>query len=572
MEAYNGPRQTPFFIGRYRCEEYLGGGMADVYRARDTELPRDVAIKILKPASRGDEEIRTAFKDEVQLATQCCHDNIVTIYDKGEFEGSLFIVMEFLRGDHLGALIKNGTAGGLSGILRMALQIAGALHCVHEQNIVHRDLKPQNLHVDKQGRIKLVDFGIAKAVDWNKTTAGMTKGTPYYMAPEQVMAQPISFRTDIWAFGVVLFEMLTGGQKPFPVTDLNALWAAIVQAEPNYELLDKAEVPAAIQKIVKRCLEKKPERRYPDFEQVSSDLQQALKSLSPAAAESATVSPQAASPPARKWLWPVVIAAVICVIAIAFFAWTSARPKTTPAPTPQASVAVAPAASLPAELNIKGGDMKLVPAGPALLGKDKHKVDVPAFYMDETEVSNRAYAQFLKETSYRKPDHFRADEPDLPVVNVSFYDAEEFAKWAGKRLPTALEWEKAARGSDGQAFPWGNEADAGKANLGDNHKLTKHEIMPVSSFAEGASPFGMLNLCGNVWEWVDELNPPSAAILKRMQKDNPALRADDVFYAIKGGWYMMPLSPELIYDAGSYAAKAHDGIIGFRCAMNPKLP
>lgn len=569
MEAYNGPRQTPFFIGRYKCEEYLGGGMADVYRARDSELPRDVAIKILKPASQDDEEIRTAFKDEVQLATQCCHDNIVTIYDKGEFEGSLFIVMEFLRGDHLGALIKNGSAGDLSSILRMALQIAGALHCVHEQNIIHRDLKPQNLHVDKQGRIKLVDFGIAKAVDWNKTTAGMTKGTPYYMAPEQVMAQAISFRTDIWAFGVVLFEMLTGGQRPFPVTDLNALWAAIVQAEPNYELLDKAEVPAAIQKIVKRCLEKKAERRYPDFAEVSSDLQQALKSQNAGSAEGGAVSAQDAPAPARKWVWPVVITTILCVIVIAVFAWRSSRPKTTA--TPSASqVSMAPAASLPEELKSKGGDMKLVPAGPALLGKDRQKVDVGAYYMDETEVSNGAYAQFLKESRYRKPDHFREDQPDLPVVNVSFYDAEEFAKWAGKRLPTAVEWEKAARGTNGQAFPWGNEADASKANLGDNHSL-KHTTMPVSSFPEGASPFGMLNLCGNVWEWVDERNPPSAENLKRMRKDNPSLRADDVFYAIKGGWYMMPLSPALIYDAGSYAAKAHDGIIGFRCAMTPKV-
>jgi eukaryotic-like serine/threonine-protein kinase len=567
MEAYNGPRQTPFFIGRYKCEEYLGGGMADVYRARDSELPRDVAIKILKPASQDDEEIRTAFKDEVQLATQCCHDNIVTIYDKGEFEGSLFIVMEFLRGDHLGALIKNRTADDLGSILRMALQIAGALHCVHEQNIIHRDLKPQNLHVDKQGRIKLVDFGIAKAVDWNKTTAGMTKGTPYYMAPEQVMAQPISFRTDIWAFGVVLFEMLTGGQKPFPVTDLNTLWAAIVQGEPNYELLDKAEVPAAIQKIVKRCLEKKPERRYPDFGQVSSDLQQALEPVNPGSPDAATGSRQIAPPPKRKWLWPVVIAGVVCVAFLAVFAWTS-RSKTATSD----QVTESPAASLPAELKLKGGAMRLVPAGRALLGKDKKKVDVAAFYMDETEVSNGAYAQFLQETAYRKPDRFPADEPDLPVVNVSYYDAEEFAKWAGKRLPTAAEWEKAARGTKGQAFPWGNEADASKANVGDNPNARQHTIMPVSSFPEGASPFGMLNLCGNVWEWVDKRNPPSAEYFKRMQKDNPSLRPDDVFYTIKGGYYRMPLSPDLIFDAGSYAAKAHDAIIGFRCAMNPKFP
>ena len=135
--------------------------MADVYRARDTELPRDVAIKILKPASQHDPDVRAAFWDEVQLASRCSHENIVMTYDKGEFEGSPYIVMEFLRGENLDTLIRDGKQGDLRRILRTALQIARALAYVHSQNIVHRDLKPQNLHVDSNWRVKLVDFGIA---------------------------------------------------------------------------------------------------------------------------------------------------------------------------------------------------------------------------------------------------------------------------------------------------------------------------------------------------------------------------------------------------------------------------
>src|ERR1700685_798228 len=183
MEVPGNPRQLPFFIGRYRCEQYLGGGMAGVYQARDTELPRDVAIKILKPSNQDEEDVRTAFLDEMQLATQCCDENIVVIYDKGEFEGCPFIVMEFLRGNNLADLIKTSALGGLKNILRIALQLANAMECVHGQNIVHRDLKPQNLTVEPSGRVKLVDFGIAKSIGWNKTQAGFVKGTAYYMAP-----------------------------------------------------------------------------------------------------------------------------------------------------------------------------------------------------------------------------------------------------------------------------------------------------------------------------------------------------------------------------------------------------
>ncbi len=219
MGDLNGPRQPPFFVGRYRCEEYLGGGMADVYRARDTELPRDVAIKILKPGKEQDEEIRQSFIDEVQLASRCSHENIVMTYDKGEFDGAPFIVMEFLRGNHLGALIKTNSQGDLRRILKTALQIARALEYVHEQNIVHRDLKPQNLHVDRSGRVKLVDFGIAKSVEWNKTQAGLVKGTAYYMAPEQVLGHPVSFAYGCVGLRRSAVRDADGGRRALRVND-----------------------------------------------------------------------------------------------------------------------------------------------------------------------------------------------------------------------------------------------------------------------------------------------------------------------------------------------------------------
>ena len=251
--------------------------MADVYRARDSELPRDVAIKILKRGRETDGEVRESFLDEAQLASRCSHENIVSTYDKGEFEGSPFIVMEFLRGQSLDKSIQSGEVGNIKQILRVAQQIAAALEYVHSQGIIHRDLKPQNLNVDPNGRVKLVDFGIAKAVDWNKTQVGWTKGTAFYMAPEQVRGEQVTFRTDVWAFGVVLYEMICGGRRPFVGANLDTLWAAIVNATPDYKVMAVCGAPESLQLLVKRCLEKKPENRFEGFASIRKALETILE-------------------------------------------------------------------------------------------------------------------------------------------------------------------------------------------------------------------------------------------------------------------------------------------------------
>lgn len=563
MDSAGDLRQLPFFVGRYRCEEYLGGGMADVYRARDTELPREVAIKILKPGNEQDEDIRRSFIDEVKLASRCSHENIVMTYDKGEFDGAPFIVMEFLRGHHLGTLIKSNSLGDLRRILKIALQIARSLEYVHEQNIVHRDLKPQNLHVDRSGRVKLVDFGIAKSVEWHKTQTGIVKGTAYYMAPEQILCQPVSFPTDVWAFGVVLFEMLTGGHRPFEAQTMDGLWTAIVKATPDYALLANSGVPMEVQSLVRRCLEKKPERRYAGFTPICREIEAALDALADSAADLPTSELTQIEKLTRTWKtcsdsvkFSAVAAAAALIVLIVLVSWSLSQPDR--------------------ELKLPSGDMVLVPAGAALLGPEKHlrKTEVPAFYIDKTEVSNRAYAKFLRaKGGYPRPKNFAENKPDDPVVNVSFYDAREFANWAGKRLPTDIEWEKAARGTKGRLFPWGDKADKSLANIEDNPALQRHAILPVSAFPKGKSPFGALNMCGNVWEWVDTFAVPTPEVLAQMQANRdlvPPPTPEDVFYQIRGGYYEQPLSPELISDSAAFPARLSSPVIGFRCARSAK--
>jgi serine/threonine-protein kinase len=577
MESPVNSRQVPFYTGRYRCEEYLGGGMADVYRARDTELPRDVAIKILKLSNQDDPEVRACFLDEVQLASRCSHENIVSTYDKGEFEGSPFIVMEFLRGERLDKLIHSGQQGDVKHILEIALQIARAMEYVHFQSIVHRDLKPQNLHVDQNGRVKLVDFGIAKSVEWNKTQAGLVKGTAYYMAPEQIMGNPVTFRTDIWAFGVVLFEMLSGGKRPFQGSTLDTLWASIVNGTPDYQLLTNAGVPETIQQIVKRCLEKQAENRFESFSEISQTLKHFV---SPQALEQTAPVTPARKGKSRMALWLGAAPLFVVLAGIGIWLLTRApasQPETKPAITAQAVPAKPPDISLPISRSLETGDMVLVAAGPALLGADDKSVDVNAFYIDKTEVTNASYLQFCQQTGCTPPPTAQKDPADDPVVNVSFDDAEKYAQWAKKRLPTAIEWEKAARGVHGQKFPWGDEWRDDAANIPlDKAAQKAAHLAPVSSFASVASPFGAVNMIGNVWEWVNApapLDEKEFKILKKFSKVySPPLSRDERYYQVRGGsFHYLAMGPkaDLVVDALTLPARAREPDVGFRCAQDP---
>src|SRR5262252_1652828 len=201
----------PARIGRYEIEEFLGGGMSRVYRARDTVIGRTVAIKVLTEAGCADPEVKERFLWEARMAGNVAHDNVLSIYDFGEDEEHRpYMVMEFLRGEDLRHAIKAGHTGDLRNKLNIALQIARAIDYIHRQKIVHRDIKPDNIHITTSGTVKLIDFGVAKTERPSLTQAGYVVGTPSYMAPEQVRGQLVTHRADIYAFGVLLFELMVG--------------------------------------------------------------------------------------------------------------------------------------------------------------------------------------------------------------------------------------------------------------------------------------------------------------------------------------------------------------------------
>src|SRR3989441_9369413 len=203
------------FDGRYRIVRKLGaGGMADVYLAEDQELGRRVAIKILNERHAGDEQFVERFRREAQNAAALAHPNIVSIYDRGEAEGTYYIAMEYLEGRSLKELILSRGPAPVSVAIDYARQILSALRFAHRNGIVHRDIKPHNVLVDADGHVKVTDFGIARAGASQMTEEGSIIGTAQYLSPEQARGAPVTASSDLYSVGIVLYEMLTG-KVPF---------------------------------------------------------------------------------------------------------------------------------------------------------------------------------------------------------------------------------------------------------------------------------------------------------------------------------------------------------------------
>ncbi len=555
--------QLPAQFGKYQLDQFLGGGMSHVFKARDTVLNRVVCVKILTPEGAADAETRARFLAEAKMSASLMHDNVIRIFDYGEEQGKPYIVMEFLTGADLRTAIKDGSSGDVRTQIGIALQGAKALEYVHQQKLIHRDIKPDNLHIDPQGRVRLMDFGIAKSQDLHLTKTGFQVGTPYYMSPEQIMGDPATERVDIYAYGVLMYELFTG-VRPVSGDTIERLFYQILNEPLKLDTLREKGVPEPVIALVGRMTAKNPIERPASFTDVIAVLNQVLNPTS---------TPQPVPPPAPP---PAPVP----------------QPAPAPLPSPEPSgvsgkkvtlVVLLVAALISVgfigivlfkkDLIYKAVDrnrrmgpppgMALVEGGAFLAGNDKQSHELPTFFVDRTEVTRGDFVKFCRTKNIPMPKDLDDTRPNYPVTYVSVLQAKDYCSSVEKRLPTPLEWEKAARGKDGRVYPWGNAPDPSKAAVENN------PLAPADSMAMGASPFGALNMAGNVWEWVDEQRTPSAGAVQAFSTIlNPPPTANEPWYAAKGGAFDRPVQDAASAEFITLPARFTAPNVGFRCVVS----
>jgi tetratricopeptide (TPR) repeat protein/predicted Ser/Thr protein kinase len=259
---------------RYEIHECLGvGGMGSVYKARDRELDRFVALKIIRPDLAGDTEILRRFKQELILARQVTHRNVVRIFDLGEDKGIKFITMEFIDGRNLKSMVAEKGRLAYEETVTIVQQVCLALETAHSEGVVHRDLKPSNIMVDKNGKVSVMDFGIARSIGpGGMTMTGLLVGTPEYMSPEQVKGQHVDARSDLFSLGIILYELLTCKRPYAGGSAESAMFRRTVERTRPAIEVDPA-VPGVLSDVVAKCLEIDPRKRYQSARQINDDLE-----------------------------------------------------------------------------------------------------------------------------------------------------------------------------------------------------------------------------------------------------------------------------------------------------------
>jgi eukaryotic-like serine/threonine-protein kinase len=310
--------------GRYRVLKRLGsGGMADVYCAEDSQLQRRVALKVLHRRFAEDRQFVERFRREASSAAGLQHPNVVAIFDRGEWDGTYYIAMEYVEGRTLKEIVREKGAAPPEAAIDITLQILRAARYAHKRGIVHRDIKPHNVLIDPDGRVRVTDFGIARAGTSDMTETGSIMGTAHYISPEQAQGRPVDARSDLYSIGVAAYELLTG-REPFDAESPVTVALMQVNEPPVPPMQLVPEIPPALDAIVLRALEKDPARRFADADEFIAALEAARTSpqevIAPPVVEEVVEEDRGR----RWWLWLLVL---LALAAIAFGVYMLLRPE-----------------------------------------------------------------------------------------------------------------------------------------------------------------------------------------------------------------------------------------------------
>ncbi len=486
-EPADGP--PPELPDRFRVKRLLGrGGMGRVFLCEDRDLEVEVAVKVLPEELVREEKALEAIAREAKLSAKLrgC-PGILQLYEFGRHGGTGYLVMEYAPGGSLHNLVQARGALPEGECRALGAGVADALAFAHERRILHRDVKPGNVLLSAEAEARVGDFGLARvaASTTSRASTGGIVGTPIYLPPEVLQRQKADHRGDLYSLGCMLYEMAAGA-PPFAGTFAEV---AMAKSRRDARLPDPREVKEGISSdyadVVRRLMAFDPLERWSDGKVVAAILRGEAPLPASSSRREALLAPLPVEPAVRGLPSP-------------------SHPSRGGRP-------------LPAGFAEHGGrlwclkdgaEMAFVPAGPFTMGSDHGAADeAPArevflsdFLVDRHEVTVFQFARFCRETGRAMPEQPADSNDRHPVVNVTWPEARAYAEWAGKCLPTEAQWEKAARGTDARAFPWGNEPpDEDRAR----HRDPSGEgTSAVGSHPAGRSPYGVLDMLGNAWEWV----------------------------------------------------------------------
>jgi serine/threonine protein kinase len=613
-------------IEEYRIESLLGwGGMGEVYLAKDLNLDRRVALKIIRGDVSGGRFARR-FLDEAREAAKLEHRNVVRIYKAGNWQGRLYIVMQFVDGQNLSELMKSPARPGGWGLMARLISKAGQGLCaVHAKRLCHRDVKPSNIMISSEREVLLMDFGLVRSEDSSEITeTGDILGTPPFMSPEQCRGEKVDFHTDIYSLGATLYAALAG-VAPFQESQGSTLALIRRKADngtPTPLRLLKPNLPIELCSLVEHAMAPLVNDRLHSARALVVTLESILaahrieslspwdsldfsfvrapRRLRPGPAAATPAPPVATGAQTPNLLLPIVgavLAAVVLIVLAGFAivmagrgtaggtaaASSASAPSAPPAPNAEASTQPNPRTPTPPSPAGDRRGMVFVPAGEVQLGAAPEKlreflakhirnpevVDrlltlaaqeqvesrrVDAFWIDDFEVTNNQYAEFVSATSRRAPPHWSSGAPpagkgDHPVVHVLYADAAAYAAWAGKKLPTREQWLRAYRGDKDWLLPWGDDYTPLRANVDDNPQ-TPADTTPVADTSSDVSEMGVHNLVGNACEFIRD----------------PFVLEGQAFRPAKGGAFN---ATGFVYGIAPmqflYGEDVHEKGLGFRC-------